>query len=91
MWMYKEMECNKTIEVKGFNIKSDARNYLNERVRYAKSNNKKLKTYYIENSYWYSIKDLRLADDIEAENNGLIDLGDEGTYSYYFELTEVEE
>ena len=59
-------------------------------MREAKAANKELKTYYQESNDFYSVKDLRLASDIEAEENGLKDLGDEEPM-VYIDITEIED
>jgi hypothetical protein len=91
MFRFTEMENSNLVDSRLFDSKAEARDYLNERVKLAKSNNNELKTYYTENSHWYSLKDLRLANDIELENLGKLDLGDSNTYSYWFEIMEIGE
>lgn len=73
------------VEVKYFDTRKDARNYLNARVKEVKTSNKEWKTYYQENSEMFFEKELRLASHIKEENEGEFDIGDCNVY-YAFEV-----
>ena len=90
MYKYNEYNSGNLVEELMFSTKKEAREYLNKKVKEVKAENKELKTYFQESNNFYSVKDLRLASDIKAEENGLKDLGDEEP-TYYFEITEIEE
>ena len=90
MFKYSQYNQGNLVEEISFETKKEAREHLNLRVREAKAANNQLKTYYQESNNFYSVKDLRLASEIEAEENGLKDLGDEEP-AVYMEIVEIEE
>ena len=90
MYKYNQYNNGNLVEETMFTTRKEAREHLNLRVKEAKASNKNLKTYYQESNNFYSVKDLRLAADIKAEENGLKDLGDEEP-AVYMEITEMEE
>ena len=85
-WRYSESSLEGIIEIKLFATKKEARDYLNQRVKEFKESNKEWSTYYTDNSKYYSIKDLRLKADIEAEDKDEKDLGESDVPYRYYEI-----
>ena len=77
------------VEVKYFEKRKEAREYLNCRVKEVKEENKEWKTYYQENTEYFSEKELRKASHIELEDQGLFDIGNCNIY-YLFEIEMME-
>ena len=73
------------VEVKGFDTKKEAREYMNSRVKEVKTNNKEWKTYYQDSSDFFSEKELRLKSEIKKEEEGTFDIGESKIY-YAFEI-----
>ena len=85
-WKFEESSLEGIVETRLFKTKKEARDYLNQKVKEFKESNKEWANYYTDNSKYYSIKDLRLKADIEAEDEGRKDLGENGTPYRYFEI-----
>ena len=72
------------VEVKYFETRKEAREYLNNRVKEVKLENKEWKTYYQECGECFFEKELRKATHIELEEAGAFDIGNCNIY-YAFE------
>lgn len=90
MFKYSQYNQGNLVEELFFGSRKEAREHLNKQVREAKEANKELRTYYQESNSFYCVKDLRLQSDIEAEENGTLDLGDVPA-EIYIDIIEVEE
>ena len=73
------------VEIKGFDTKKEAREYMNSRVKEVKANNKEWKTYYQDSSDFFSEKELRFKKEIALEEAGKFDIGESKIY-YLFEI-----
>ena len=88
MYRYKESfnegQGEIVVEIKEFETRKEARDYMNIRVKEVKSNNKEWKTYYQDNSELMFEKELRLKKHIDLEDEGNFDIGECNVY-YSFE------
>ena len=88
-WKFEESSLEGIVETRLFETKKEARDYLNQKVKEFKESNKEYDLYYKDFSKYYLICDYRLATDIEAEDEGRKDLGEEGTPYRYFEVDSI--
>ena len=88
MYRYKESynlgQGEIVVEVKEFETRKEARDYMNSRVKEVKKGNKEWKTYYQDNSEHLFEKELRFKKHIDLEDLGEFDIGECNVY-YVFE------